>query len=338
MRYAKIQKAQLSPSGEGWFRGRKRFAKHLNSLILHNSYKWMMTIRIIFFLPVAMILFSGCAQKHNNDKGATCFSNMNPQKIMHNGETRQYLSYIPASYDGSNPAPLMMNFHGFGGSASEFMNEADMRSLAESDTFILVYPQGSCLDGAAHWNPCPVGGDNKSTADDIGFVESMINEISAQYNVDGERMYAAGYSNGGMMAYGLAHYTSERIAAVASVSGAMLDCTGALSHPMPVLHLHGTSDGVLPYDENSYYSSVQSTLDYWIQFNKTLTTPTITSDNRGGMTIEHFVYDQGEHGVAVEHYKYLDGDHVWFTSTFQGQTTAELVWKFVSKFDINGLR
>jgi polyhydroxybutyrate depolymerase len=43
-----------------------------------------------------------------------------------------------------------------------------MRSLAEADTFILIYPQGSCLDGLSHWNACPLGGDNKSDADDFG--------------------------------------------------------------------------------------------------------------------------------------------------------------------------
>jgi polyhydroxybutyrate depolymerase len=228
----------------------------------------------------------------------------------------------------------MLNFHGFGGSASDYMQEADMRSLAEADTFILIYPQGSCLDGLSHWNACPLGGDNKSDADDFGFIESMITEISSQYNLDMERIYAAGYSNGGMMAYGLANYKSDLIAAVASVSGTMLDCTGPTNHPMPVVHLHGTSDGVLPYNGSSDYNSAQSTLDHWINFNNTVLTPTVTSDNN----IEHYAYDQGDSSVSVEHYKYIGGDHVWFSATFQGQNTSELVWNFVSRYDINGLR
>jgi len=228
----------------------------------------------------------------------------------------------------------MLNFHGFGGSASDYMQEADMRSLAEVDTFILVYPQGSCLDGSSHWNPCPTGGDNKSTADDVGFVESVISEISSQYNVDMERIYAAGYSNGGMMAYGLANYKSDLIAAVASVSGTMLDCTGSTNHPMPVVHLHGTSDGVVSYNGSTDWNSVQSTLDHWINFNNTDLTPTITSDNN----IERYVYAQGDSSVSVEHYKFIGGEHVWFSATFQDQNTSELVWNFVSRYDINGLR
>ena len=291
----------------------------------------------ILLFTFLLTILSSC-ENDNNNNPEECYSNNNAQSIVHDGINREYVLYIPNSYDGTSSVPLMLNFHGFGGSASDYMQEADMRSLAEADTFILIYPQGSCLDGSSHLNPCPTGGDNKSTADDLGFVESMISEISSQYNLDMERIYAAGYSNGGMMAYGLAHYKSDLIAAVASVSGVMLDCTGPTSHPMPVVHLHGTSDGVLPYNGNTYYSSAQSTLDHWINFNNTTTTPTVSSDNSGGMTIEHYVYDQGDSLVSVEHYKYIGGDHVWFSSTFQGQNTSELVWSFVSRYDINGLR
>ena len=205
-------------------------------------------------------------------------------------------------------------------------------------TFILVYPQGSCLEGSSHWNPCPTDGDNKSTADDVGFFESMISEISSQYTIDMERIYAAGYSNGGMMAYGLANYKSDLIAAVASVSGAMLNCTGPTSHPMPVVHLHGTSDAVVSYNGSNDWNSVQSTLDYWTSFNNTISTPTINTDNTGGMTIEHYSYEQGDNSVSVEHYKYIGGDHVWFNEPYQGQNASELVWNFMSKYDINGLR
>lgn len=298
-----------------------------------------MNKRIFYCIIISSILLSGCKKDDKNDNNKdSCYSNPNAQTIVHDGINREYMLYVPNSYDGTSAVPLMLNFHGFGGSASDYMQEADMRSLAEADTFILIYPQGSCSDGLSHWNPCPIGGDNKSTADDVGFIESMISEISSQYNINMKRIYAAGYSNGGMMAYGLANYKSNLIAAVASVSGAMLDCTGPISHPMPVVHLHGTSDGVLPYNGDSYYSSVQSTLNYWINFNNTTTNPTVSSDNSGGMTIEHYVYDQGDSLVSVEHYKYIGGDHVWFNSNFQGQNTSELVWNFVSRYDINGLR
>ena len=44
--------------------------------------------------------------------------------------------------------------------------------------------------------------------------------------------------------------------------------------------------------------------------------------------IERYVYDQGDNSVSVEHYKFIGGDHVWFSATYQGQSTSELVWNF----------
>jgi polyhydroxybutyrate depolymerase len=292
----------------------------------------------ILFFAMLITIFSSCKKDDAKENSEFCYTNTNVQTMVHDGIIREYVLYIPNSYDGSSSVPLLFNFHGFGGSASDFMNDADMRSVAESNTFILVYPQGSCSNGASHWNPCPNGADNKSTADDFGFVESMISEISTAYSVDLERVYASGYSNGGMMAYGLANYKSNLIAAVASVSGAMLDCTESSTHPMPIVHLHGTSDGVLPYNGSNDWNSVQSTLDHWINFNNITSIPTVNTDNSGGMAIEHYAYDQGDSSVSVEHYKYNGGGHVWFNATFQGQNASELVWNFVSRYDINGLR
>jgi len=296
-----------------------------------------MRLILLISTSLGLILLNGCAKtnhEENLDQAIGTFS----RSIEVDGETREYLIYIPNSYDTIKSVPLLLNFHGFGGSANEFMNDADMRSLAASYSFILVYPQGSSLDGFSHWNACPIGGDNKSDADDFGFVEALINKVSSQYNIDVERIYSAGYSNGGMMAYGLANYRSDLIAAVASVSGAMLDCIGSTSHPMPVVHLHGTSDGVLPYNGSNDWNSVQSTLDHWINFNNTTTNPTVSTVNSEGTTVEYYVYGQGDRSVSVEHYKYIGGDHVWFSAAFQGRNTSELVWDFVSQFDINGKR
>lgn len=285
---------------------------------------------------ILSIVVIGCRKDKNN--GDTCYSNVNAVNLEHNGIQREYVIYVPSTYNGATSVPMVINFHGFGGSASDYMIEADMRQQAEADTFILVYPQGSCLDGSSHWNACPLGGDNKSNADDFGFVETMVNHINNQYFTDLSRVYAVGYSNGGMMAYGLANYKSELIAAVASVSGAMLDCIGTTSHPMPVIHLHGTADDVLQYAGSADWSSVQSTLTHWINFNNTVVNPLVSTDNSSGMTIEKSLYDQGDSLVSIEHYKYIGGGHVWFNNSYQGHSTSDLVWNFLSKYDLGGLR
>ena len=154
----------------------------------------MKRIPRLIVLNLIVFLLSCSAEKGDAKNNLEfCYSNSNIQSIFHNGKSRDYILYIPDSYDGASTIPLVLNFHGFGESASEFMNKTDMRTVSESNTFILVYPQGSCLNGSSHWNACPTGGDNKSNADDFGFVESIISEISSQYNLDLERVYAAGY-------------------------------------------------------------------------------------------------------------------------------------------------
>ena len=301
--------------------------------------------RSVFFLIFMVVfLLVGCNETHNavevgkdNGKGSNT-ANKSTLTLEHNGLTREYVLFVPSNYNSTTAIPLMFNFHGFGGNASEYMAYADMRSLAESENFILVYPQGSNLDGSPHWNTCPNGGENKSDTDDFGFIAALVNQLSTNYNVDEDRIYAAGYSNGGMMAYGLANYKSEIFAAVASVSGTMLDCTATPSHSMPVVHLHGTADDTLPYDGNNYFNGVQTVLNHWTSFNNTSTAPTVTSDASSGMTIEKYVYDQGDSDVAVVHYKYIGGGHDWFAANYQGQDTATLIWSFVSRYDINGVR
>ncbi len=289
---------------------------------------------ILIVLVSPLILFS-C--KKDLKDGGTCDGNAGAETLVHDGQDREYMLYVPSSYNASTPTPLMMNFHGFGGQAADYMTYADMRSLADTENFILVYPQGTCLDGSSHWNTSLPGGDNKSSADDFGFVEAMINQLSNEYSIDSERIYACGYSNGGMFAYGLANFKSELVAAVGSVSGTMLDFNGPTAHPMPVIHLHGTSDGVIPYDGSSDWSSAESVLNHWINFNNTSTSPITDSDSNSGITIEHYLYEQGDSSVSVEHYKYISGDHVWFNNSYQGKNTAQLIWDFVSKYDINGL-
>ena len=292
----------------------------------------------IFFLMISIFLIGGCANNETKNYSKSDDSTSNFQTIIHEGVNREYVLHVPDSYDDSFSVPVVLNFHGFSGDAYQYMNEADMRILSESENFILIYPQGLDLEGEPHWNACPNGGDNKSDVDDFGFIETLIEKISSNYNIDLERIYAVGYSNGGMMAYGLANHKSELIAAVASVSGAMLDCIGPASHPMPVIHLHGTDDLDLPYNGDNFYNSVQNTIDYWTNFNNTNTEPIVNFDNSGEITIEHYVYDKGNNSVSVEHYKYIGGDHVWFMSTFQGQNASELVWNFLSRYDINGER
>jgi polyhydroxybutyrate depolymerase len=257
--------------------------------------------------------------------------------LTYGNETREYLLYIPVSYDGGSGVPVMLNFHGYDGTMEGQINSANMRSLADNENFILVYPQGSLIDGSSHWNASLPSADNKSSVDDLGFISALIDEIILNYKVDSNRVYATGYSNGGFMSYGLACHLSNKIAAIAGVSGTMIDidnCTP--SHKTAVMILHGTEDGVVPYNGGNGFSSVDETLAFWIEYNGTSKSPVVENFEDNGVIIEHLTYSDGKDNTSIEHYKVVGGNHVWFNFELDGLSTNQLIWNFVSQWNING--
>ena len=295
-----------------------------------------MTRIFFFFLFTLSFLLIVC---NRNDGSDTIInSEQNIRTLVHDGEVREYILYIPNSYDGTSEVPLLFNFHGFDGDMSKYISYADMRSLADSENYILVYPQGTLIEGFSHWNAALDSPDNKSDADDLGFTAALISKLSSEYMIDLERIYTCGYSNGAMFSYALACYKSDLIAAMGSVSGAMLDTNCTSSHPMPVIIIHGTSDDVLPYKGSSEYNSIETVLNFWRNFNNTSATPILNRVDDNGTTIEHYQYNQSDNDISVEHYKIIGGGHEWFDMNYQGSNTSELVWNFVSRYDLNGMR
>ena len=223
----------------------------------------------------------------------------------------------------------MLNFHGFGQTADQYLKFADMRSLADTENFILVYPQGTLLDGDPHWNAGLKSDTNKSNADDFGFVEALINEISSNYKIDPARVYSCGYSNGAFFTYALACYHSDKIAARGSVAGTMMEETYNNcnpSHPTAMINIHGTSDAYVPYGGwNEGLKSIDDVLAYWTGFNNTSATLTVNRMNDGVITIEHDSYTDGDNNTSVDHYKVIDGGHVWFDISYDGSDTSALV-------------
>ena len=83
-------------------------------------------------------------------------------------------------------------------------------------------------------------------------------------------------------------------------------------------------------------NSVESTLNYWMNFNKIDSLSQSNTMISGNNIIQYFSYENGKNGVSVEHYKINQGGHEWFNLNYEGQNTSELIWNFFSKYDING--
>ena len=268
--------------------------------------------------------------------------------ITHDGIQRDYILYIPELYDGSTAVPLVLNFHGYGSNAAQQMFYGDFRDIADTEGFLLVHPEGTTLIGNQFWN---VGFPGlSSTIDDVGFTEALIDELATLYTIDLDRVYATGMSNGGFMSFLLACQLSEKIAAVASVTGSMTqdtfdDCNAQL--PTPVLQIHGTEDDVVLYNENNLSLPIPDVISYWVDHNNCETTPTTTTlpdvDVSDGSTIEYSVYEDGDNGITTEHMKVIGGGHTWPGSVLNSAGTNQdidasmEIWLFFSRYDINGL-
>lgn len=266
--------------------------------------------------------------------------------MMHGGIQRDYILYVPANYTGSQAVPLLFNFHGYTSNALQQMWYGDFRPIADTAGFIIVHPEGT-VDGSGntHFNV----GWGGSSVDDVSFTSALIDELAASYNLDQERIYSTGMSNGGFMSFKLACELSNRIAAIGSVTGSMT--LGSFSscnptHPVPVMQIHGTADATVDYNGSVFSQSISSVLDFWTNFNNgdaTATTENVpNTSTTDGTTVERITYANGDNCTEVIHYKITNGSHTWAGSAFPSSGTnydidaSKEVWNFVSQYDING--
>ncbi|MBN2378959.1 T9SS type A sorting domain-containing protein [candidate division WOR-3 bacterium] len=178
--------------------------------------------------------------------------------FMHDGRIRSYILHVPPSYTGDDSIPLVINLHGGGGSASQQASFSLMNPKADAEGFLVCYPEGTFLPlGFTGWN---AGEIYKSTVDDVGFIDALIDTVRAGYNVDTLRIHAAGFSNGASMCYRLACELGSRIAAIGPVAGPLYfddwnDCEP--ERLMPTIHFHSR------HDPNGSYSVMDSMMDFW---------------------------------------------------------------------------
>lgn len=187
--------------------------------------------------------------------------------ISHGGKAREYRLHVPPGYDGTKPLPLVLNFHGYSSNASQQQIFSQMDGKSDSAGFVLVYPQGLPNPGTGltsfNGGLCCAFGD--LSRDDVGFTSAMLDDVFAKGCIDERRVYSTGMSNGGAMSHRLACELSERITAVAPVAhilGIPPDsCKPA--RPVPVVHFHGTTDQLVPYNGGGNYPSVPETFAGW---------------------------------------------------------------------------
>ncbi len=260
--------------------------------------------------------------------------------IVFGGISRAYRLYIPASYHATAAAPLVLNLHGYTSNNAQQEFYGDFRPIADTAGFIIAHPNGTPdASNNLFWN----AGFSAAGVDDTGFLLALIDTISANYNINQQRIYSTGMSNGGIMSYYLACHTN-RFAAIASVTGTMTrpnyaQCTP--TKPTPVMEIHGTADATVPYIGSSTFASIDSVVAYWVAFNHCSATPVLTNvantNLTDGATATRAVYSGGTNGATVEHFKVIGGAHTWpgagitIGITCQDFKASKEIWRFFNQ-------
>jgi polyhydroxybutyrate depolymerase len=185
-------------------------------------------------------------------------------KLMFGGAERNADVHVPDKYDPASGAMLVLNFHGYLSNSGQEADITKMTAASDERGFIVAYPNGV----GSSWNGGVCCGTAASSGvDDVGFVSALIDELSKTYCIDPKRVFATGMSNGGFMSNRLGCELSDRIAAIAPVAGILgippESCTPG--RKVPVIHFHGTSDLLVPYDGNIFigYIPVAESIGRW---------------------------------------------------------------------------
>ena len=232
------------------------------------------------------------------------------------GVTREYRVHVPSGVTTS-PTAVVLVLHGGGGEGLNVANTGAhplsvFRSIADREGFVVVYPGGlPARDGNAGWTDCRADNTVASEADDIGFLDALIDRLRTQYSLPRAKIFMAGGSNGAQMTLAYAISRASNVAAIATSSGNLPQspksgaCSGTPSRRVPALMTHGTVDTLMPYGGGCVANlggacnrgrviSAEATRDYWLAANAlTGLVPvqsTVELDNADAGVANRFVY------------------------------------------------
>lgn len=286
--------------------------------------------------------------------------------LTHGGRRRSYLVHVPPARTGANtPRPVLVAFHGGGGNAKGFKDYAGLDTVSDREGFVVVYPNGtgplrSLLLTFNAGNAC-CGSALRQDVDDVGFAVAVLDDLDRRLDVDRDRVYATGHSNGAIMTYRLAAERADLIAAIAPVAGAMSLDAFAPSHPVPVMHIHSVDDPRALYDggvgppfpgtnNRVTHAPVDAGLAKWIARNHCAPEAATVESRRGepqsdnaGQTATRLAYGPCMTGADVGLWKLTGVGHGWpggesgSPERLIGPRTtllnaADEVWAFVSQY------
>ena len=280
---------------------------------------------IIFYLAL-IALMVGCNKEDdvNPLPGEQGWHKNNTIDIL--GTSRNYHIYLPQK---ASNAPMIVLLHGNRSSNDELLGFTNVtapykiwETIAAQENIILIVPNG--IDGpSGHrgWNDCRSDSEGNSVANDVLFIENIIDFVLNEQNANDSRVFAVGTSNGGHMAMRLAQEIPEKLSAFASIvaSNPVNSQCANSTVPISALFMNGTDDPINPYAGGAMAGnrgevfSAQATIDYWINRNQTDTNAIVTdfadTNTSDDATVKKQLYANGNNNTEVVLYEIIGGGH-----------------------------
>jgi polyhydroxybutyrate depolymerase len=271
---------------------------------------------------------------------------------------RQYILHVPPTRDTERLLPLVLAFHGGGGTAKLAALSTRWSEKGDQSGFFVVYPEAvrpdpkrpaTFLRNPPFWNVgAGVGYAERANVDDVGFVRALLDELCICLPVDASRVYATGFSNGASMAFQMAMEFPERIAAIAPVSGYLRRQQPKPARPISMIYIAGAADPLVPLEGGTVESPwgeleerppVIRSVETWAAWLGCPPEPRVVSDRSG---VRRLRYGPGEQGGEVEFVTIADAGHVWpggpaiLAERIAGRTTDKLnatdaIWEFFER-------
>lgn len=297
--------------------------------------------------------------------------------ITWDGQERQYLEYVPTSYSEAEAAPVLFMLHGMGDDINNFFQATQIRNVAEEQGWIIICPQAldftyaipglGSQDFGTCWNvgstvsvsfemygfPLNFDVTVNENVDDEGFLMAALEATKAEYNVDQNKIFFAGFSLGGFMSHRMAIQHGDIINSIAAVSGVIGNDLTTLTpvDNVNVLQFFGTNDEMITYDDAmislqtlGYYNlgmPVEETVEFWRAFNQCDEAPIVEQypdTHNDGLTFEMYRYLNGNNDSRVAFIKVYNGIHTWYSGyNHDIDYNTEIVNFFNNTTDVNSV-
>ena len=226
---------------------------------------------------------------------------------------REIHVYAPSNL--APKSPLLISCHGMNQDPNYQQENTHWEAVADTAGFVVVYPRGG--EGMSTWD---ISGDQ-----DTKWISQIIDKMVEEHDIDAKRVYLSGFSMGGMFTYNAMSKIADKIAAYAPTSGTNVMGASKAQRPVPIIHPHGTTDDVLPYNNVEGFIK-----NYRDQFNCPAQAEVQDNYPHQGEKATMYTWGPCDGGVYIKHMKLEGRGHM------PSKNEVSDIWNFVKQWSVDG--